>query len=223
MAARAGRSRLWPPRGARSSRSRCTRARRWRSASALARRGRPRTLRALAGRRRRSRATALERPIEARLGGAGALAARPAAGAAALALADRRAGGAARPARTRAPLRRPVARARAGGGARPGRLAHRRDARRGAGARLRARRTPRGSRSASPGPCSRGATRAEGVAAAARAGRSARGAGAAPRRAPATRRAAHVGLERRRPLWPYAAERALLAGAILAVRYRRAR
>ncbi len=31
-----------------------------------------------------------------------------------------------------------------------------------------------------------------------------------------------VGLERRRPLWPYAAERALLAGAILAVRYRRA-
>jgi undecaprenyl-diphosphatase len=32
-----------------------------------------------------------------------------------------------------------------------------------------------------------------------------------------------VGLERRRPLWPYAAERALLAGAILAVRYRRAK
>jgi undecaprenyl-diphosphatase len=32
-----------------------------------------------------------------------------------------------------------------------------------------------------------------------------------------------VGLERRGPLWPYAAERATLAGAILAVRYRRAR
>jgi undecaprenyl-diphosphatase len=32
-----------------------------------------------------------------------------------------------------------------------------------------------------------------------------------------------VGLERRRPLWPYAAERALLASAILAVRYRRAK
>jgi undecaprenyl-diphosphatase len=31
------------------------------------------------------------------------------------------------------------------------------------------------------------------------------------------------GLERRAPLWPYAAERAALAGAILAVRYRRAR
>ncbi len=31
-----------------------------------------------------------------------------------------------------------------------------------------------------------------------------------------------VGLERRRPLWPYAAERAVLAAAILAVRYRRA-
>jgi undecaprenyl-diphosphatase len=32
-----------------------------------------------------------------------------------------------------------------------------------------------------------------------------------------------VGLERRRPLWPYAAERVVLAGAILAVRYRRAK
>jgi undecaprenyl-diphosphatase len=32
-----------------------------------------------------------------------------------------------------------------------------------------------------------------------------------------------VGVERRRPLWPWAAERALLAGAILAVRYRRER
>ncbi len=32
-----------------------------------------------------------------------------------------------------------------------------------------------------------------------------------------------IGLERRRPLWPYAAERALLAGAILGVRYRRSR
>ena len=32
-----------------------------------------------------------------------------------------------------------------------------------------------------------------------------------------------IGIERREPLWPYAAERALLAGAILAVRYRRAR
>jgi len=31
------------------------------------------------------------------------------------------------------------------------------------------------------------------------------------------------GLTRRRPLWPYAAERALLAGGILAVRYRRSR
>jgi undecaprenyl-diphosphatase len=31
------------------------------------------------------------------------------------------------------------------------------------------------------------------------------------------------GIERREPWWPYAAERALLAGAILAVRYRRAR
>lgn len=31
-----------------------------------------------------------------------------------------------------------------------------------------------------------------------------------------------AGLERREPLWPYATERALLAGAILAVRYRRA-
>jgi undecaprenyl-diphosphatase len=31
-----------------------------------------------------------------------------------------------------------------------------------------------------------------------------------------------AGLERREPLWPYAAERALLAGGILAVRYRRA-
>ncbi len=31
-----------------------------------------------------------------------------------------------------------------------------------------------------------------------------------------------VGLEQRRPLWPYAAERAVLAAAILAVRYRRA-
>jgi undecaprenyl-diphosphatase len=30
-----------------------------------------------------------------------------------------------------------------------------------------------------------------------------------------------LGVERRRPLWPYAAERALLAAAILAVRYRR--
>ena len=32
-----------------------------------------------------------------------------------------------------------------------------------------------------------------------------------------------VGVERRAPLWPWAAERALLAGAILGVRYRRAR
>jgi undecaprenyl-diphosphatase len=32
-----------------------------------------------------------------------------------------------------------------------------------------------------------------------------------------------IGLERRGPLWPYAAERALLASAILGVRYRRAR
>jgi undecaprenyl-diphosphatase len=32
-----------------------------------------------------------------------------------------------------------------------------------------------------------------------------------------------LGIERREPWWPYAAERALLAGAILAVRYRRAR
>ncbi len=32
-----------------------------------------------------------------------------------------------------------------------------------------------------------------------------------------------LGLTRRRPLWPYAAERAALAGGILAVRYRRAR
>jgi undecaprenyl-diphosphatase len=32
-----------------------------------------------------------------------------------------------------------------------------------------------------------------------------------------------AGLERRGPLWPYAAERAALAGGILAVRYRRAR
>ncbi len=31
------------------------------------------------------------------------------------------------------------------------------------------------------------------------------------------------GLERRAPLWPYAAERTLLAGAILVLRYRRAR
>ena len=31
------------------------------------------------------------------------------------------------------------------------------------------------------------------------------------------------GVERREPLWPYAAERAVLAGAILGVRYRRAR
>jgi undecaprenyl-diphosphatase len=31
-----------------------------------------------------------------------------------------------------------------------------------------------------------------------------------------------AGIERRRPLWPYAAERALLAAAILCVRYRRA-
>ena len=32
-----------------------------------------------------------------------------------------------------------------------------------------------------------------------------------------------VGVERRGPLWPYAAERALLAGGILVVRYRRSR
>ena len=32
-----------------------------------------------------------------------------------------------------------------------------------------------------------------------------------------------VGLERRRPLWPFAAERVVLAGAILGLRYRRAR
>jgi undecaprenyl-diphosphatase len=32
-----------------------------------------------------------------------------------------------------------------------------------------------------------------------------------------------VGLERRRPLWPYAAERVVLAGAILGLRYGRAR
>jgi undecaprenyl-diphosphatase len=32
-----------------------------------------------------------------------------------------------------------------------------------------------------------------------------------------------IGFERRAPLWPWAAERALLAGAILAVRYRRGR
>jgi undecaprenyl-diphosphatase len=32
-----------------------------------------------------------------------------------------------------------------------------------------------------------------------------------------------IGVERRAPLWPWAAERALLAGAILAVRYRRGR
>lgn len=32
-----------------------------------------------------------------------------------------------------------------------------------------------------------------------------------------------AGLERRRPLWPFAAERALLAGAILGLRYRRPR
>jgi undecaprenyl-diphosphatase len=32
-----------------------------------------------------------------------------------------------------------------------------------------------------------------------------------------------IGTERRRPLWPWAAERAVLAGAILAVRYRRGR
>jgi undecaprenyl-diphosphatase len=40
----------------------------------------------------------------------------------------------------------------------------------------------------------------------------------------ATRAAvALIGTERRRPLWPWAAERALLAGAILAVRHRRRR
>ncbi len=40
----------------------------------------------------------------------------------------------------------------------------------------------------------------------------------------ATRAAvALIGTERRRPLWPWAAERAVLAGAILAVRYRRGR
>jgi undecaprenyl-diphosphatase len=32
-----------------------------------------------------------------------------------------------------------------------------------------------------------------------------------------------IGTERRRPLWPWAAERAVLAGAILAVRYGRGR
>jgi undecaprenyl-diphosphatase len=32
-----------------------------------------------------------------------------------------------------------------------------------------------------------------------------------------------LGITRRRPLWPYAAERAALAGGILAVRYRRSR
>jgi hypothetical protein len=32
-----------------------------------------------------------------------------------------------------------------------------------------------------------------------------------------------LGVERRAPLWPWAAERALLASAILGVRYRRAR
>jgi hypothetical protein len=32
-----------------------------------------------------------------------------------------------------------------------------------------------------------------------------------------------LGTERRRPLWPWAAERAVLAGAILAVRHRRRR
>ena len=43
------------------------------------------------------------------------------------------------------------------------------------------------------------------------------------RASPAPRRAAGLRARAARPLWPYAAERALLAGAILVLRYRRAR
>jgi undecaprenyl-diphosphatase len=164
---------------------------------------------------------ALERPIEERLGGPGGLASGLLVGAVALAAADRRAaarhGFGATPAAHALALGGAQAAALFPGVSRTGATL--------AAARALGYSRPDASRLSFgvAGPVLAGATALKGW----------RGRHAADRRLVATgalaafagTRAAlrAVGLERRRALWPYAAERALLAGAILAVRYRRAK
>ena len=220
-------TRAWRARSARSSRSRCTRAGRrlvvglrrgadarcrcdvallstvaaWRSRSALERldRGAPR--------RRRARWPA------------GLVA-----GSLALVLADRRR----RPRREEdaGPRDGAAARARAGVRAGAGRLAQRRDARGGAGARVRAARRRRGSRARSAVPVLAGATALKGTRLRAR--RPGRGSCRA-RRGRADRRAATLAamplarvLERDRPLAPWAAYRCGLAAGPARARESRA-
>ena len=172
------------------------------------------------------RAVVLERRIEERLGTPATLAAGLLAGGAALVLADRAHG--ARGAGDCDRRRRPRARAGPGGRAGPGRLAQRRDAGRGPRARLRPRRRVAallGGRAARAA----GRDRAEGrppgredtVPGTVHVRPLALGAGAAFASTLATARA--IGIERRAPLWPWAAWRAGLAAAILAVRHNRSR
>jgi undecaprenyl-diphosphatase len=164
----------------------------------------------------------LERPIEARLGGAAGLASGLLLGAAALAAAEREA--AAQRARRGAT---PAAHALALGAAQAAALfpGVSRTGATLAAARALGYSRPQASRLSFgvAGPVLAGATALKAW----------RGRHAADRRLLATGALAAfagtrgalcaIGLERRRPLWPYAAERVLLAGAILAVRYRRAK
>ena len=216
----------WPRGAAQGARGRAARRRR-------ARRSRLSCWRALPGARTLALSLAppviagylLERPIEQRLGGPGALAGGLLAGAAALALAE--------PALPRPRCAGPRA------SATRWRSGSRRRRRSPPACRAPARRSPRRGRSGSRGltrlRC-RSASRAPCWQARRRSRRwrlARRRASAAERRVAAagalsafagTRLAVRVlGVERRAPLWPWAAERALLAGAILAVRYRRPR
>ena len=167
----------------------------------------------------------LERPVEERLGGPAGLATGLVLGAAALAAADRRA--AAKGAAWRGAPATPVAAALALGFAQATALfpGVSRTGATLAAARALGYSRPEASRLSFgvAGPVLAGATALKAW----------RGRHAADRRLVATGALAAfagtrgalrvVGLQRRRPLWPYAGERALLAGAILAVRYRRAK
>ena len=165
--------------------------------------------------RRRSRGCCSQAPIEARLGTPGTLAAGLLAGAAALALADRAPDGAAtRRTRTGATASGSASRSARRSG-RASRAAARRSRRRGRAGSIAARRVAavvggRPARARRRGACASG-----------RGGSAAGGARPAFASTLATARA--VGLERRRPLWPWAAWRAVLAAAVLVVRQNRAR
>jgi undecaprenyl-diphosphatase len=166
-------------------------------------------------------ALAFERQVETRLGGPGALAGGLLAGSAALAWADRRPQRRRRASATLADgawLGLAQAAALAPGVSRTGATL--------AVARARGFRRPDASALsfAIAGPVLAGAALLKGVRVAARGTGSrplAAGAAASCAGTLAARRA--LGLERRAPLWPWALERALLAAAILAVRYGRRR